>query len=127
MDVEGIDTELRHALAAQDRHLDMRPGRHRVLLAPSATADLMIDLYWAADARAAVDGHSVFSAGAGATKVGTALGGAATLFSDPHDPAPDMSCADFEISAASSGTSSPFDNGLPLPARNGSPTATWST
>jgi predicted Zn-dependent protease len=115
VDVPAVDDQLRQALDWQSRTVAVTPGRHPVLLSPSAAADLMVELYWSADARTALDGQSVFSAPGGGTRVGEQLGGAVSLVSDPADPAADdMGCAPFEISAASSQSSSTFDNGLAL-------------
>jgi len=48
--------------------------------------------------------------------VGHSFGTGFTLSSDPTDPDPSMTCAPFEVTAASSQMSSVFDNGSPLSA-----------
>jgi len=112
--VSALDAGLRQALAWQGRTVGVAPGRHPTLLSPSAVADLMVDLYWSADARSAIDGSSVF-ARPGGTRVGERLGSPSlTLSSDPADPVPGMRCADFEVALSASGSASPADNGLPL-------------
>lgn len=115
VDVAAVGHLLRTGLEQQRTTLAATPGRQRVILSPSATADLMIDLYFAADARAALDGRSVF-AGPTGPRIGEQIGGDVTLSSDPHHPAASMACGPFEVTAASSDSSSVFDNGLPLTA-----------
>ena len=114
VDLTSVEEELRRGLADQATVMDVSPGRHRVILAPSATADLMIELYWAADARAALEGRSVFAAAPGATRIGETLAPGITLGSDPNDRGPAMACRPFEVATASSDSSSTFDNALPL-------------
>ncbi len=114
VELDDIDRQLRQRLSWQKRRVDVAPGRHRVLLSPSAVADLMIDLYWSADAQSAIQGRSAFSRPGGGTRVGEHLGGDVTLFSDPRADDPSLECGTFVTAAASSSTSSPFDNGLPL-------------
>ena len=115
IDITAMDADLRRSLALQGRHVDVAPGRQPVLLSDSAVADLMIDLYWAADARSALDSASVFAARDGGTKLGAILADTAvTLSSDPTDSASGMACAPFEVCAAPSPSATPFDNGLPL-------------
>ncbi len=113
VDVAAVTARLRAGLAHQARPVAVGPGRQTVILTPSATADLMVDLYFAADARAALDGRSVFSGPAG-PRLGEFLGAGVRLASDPADPEPGMRCAPFEVVAASSDTASVFDNGLPV-------------
>lgn len=113
IDVEAVTADLHTALVHQRTHIDVAPGRHRVILTPSATADLMIDMYFAADARSAIEGRSVF-AGASGPRLSDRLGVDATLSSDPADTAAGMACAPFELTVAASDSSSPYDNGLPL-------------
>ncbi len=117
VDVAAMEADLQHSLALQGHQIQIDPGRHRVLLSPSAVADLMIELYWSADARSAIDGRSVFSAAGGGTRVGETISDSPiTLSSNPADAEPGMACADFEVSAAPSESSTPFDNGLGLGA-----------
>lgn len=104
----GLAADLRH----QRRSITVTPGRRRVILSPSATADLMIDLYWSADARSAGEGRSVFAGPDGRTRIGERLGTGVTLASDPSDPT--MPTADFECVVADSDSASVADNGLPL-------------
>ncbi len=113
VDLPSLDTRLRRALDWQGTRVEVEPGRQPVLLSPSATADLMIELYWAADAREAGEGRSAFSRPGGGTRLGDRLGPAGLhLLSDPALPG--LGTADFVTAAASSGTASVFDNGLPL-------------
>ena len=55
------------------RRIDVAPGRQRVLLSPSAAADMLIYLLWSAGARDAVEGRSAFSRHGGGTRVGERL------------------------------------------------------
>ena len=114
LDVAAIADGLRADLANQGGPCQISPGRQRVILSPSATADLMIDMYYAADARSALEGRSVFAGADGHTRIGERIGGSVTLSSDPADPG--MACVPFEVTAASSDSASTFDNGLPLAA-----------
>lgn len=113
VDVAAVAEELRTALTHQLTDVAVAPGRHRVILTPSATADLMIDMYYAADARSAIEGRSVF-AGPSGPRLGERVGVDLTLSSDPADPAPGMACTPFEVTVASTDSSSTYDNGLPL-------------
>lgn len=114
VDVAAVDDLLRRQLSWQSRRMDVAPGRHTVLLSPSAVADLMVDLYWSADAQSAAEGRSVFSRPGGGVRVGEQLGGDLTLSSDPSPDDPTMACTPFVTAAASSAMSSPFDNGIAL-------------
>jgi len=113
VDVPAVDTELARRLAWSARTVELPPGRYDTVLPPSAVADLMIDLYWAAEARAAHDGHSVFSRPGGGTRVSERLTGLPlTLRSDPA--APGLSASPF-LAVHQSGTDrSVFDNGARL-------------
>jgi len=113
LDLTGSSQEIRRGLAAQARHVDVSPGRHRVLLSPSAAADLLVYLLWSAGALDAVEGHSAFSAGEGRTLVGQQVSEAPFwLRSDPG--AQGLQCADHVRSTTSGPLSSAFDAGLPL-------------
>ena len=69
------------------------PGRQRVLLSPSAAADMLIYLLWSAGARDAVEGRSAFSRPGGGTRVGDRLASLPVwLRSDPA--AAGLECAD---------------------------------
>ncbi len=116
VNLDAVGAGLADRLTWQQRQVNVAPGRHTVLLAPSAVADLMIDLYWSADAESALDGRSAFAAPGGGTRVGDALGEGLTLSSNPHHSNPSMRCADFVTAVAATSTSSPFDNGVAVPA-----------
>ena len=84
-----------------------------VLLSPSCVADLMLRLYHAAGARAALDGEAVFGRSGGGTRLGERLSPAPlTLRSDPFEAG--LECAPFAIARASDDRVSVFDNGLEL-------------
>ncbi len=111
MDLAGTPAEIRSGLAAQARHVDVPPGRQRVLLSPSAAADMLIYLLWSAGARDAVEGRSAFSRHGGGTRVGDQLASLPVwLRSDPV--AAGLECADHVQDTVSSGASSAFDAGL---------------
>jgi predicted Zn-dependent protease len=115
MDLAGTPTEVRRGLAAQMTHVDVAPGRQRVLLSSSAAADMLIYLLWSAGARDAVEGRSAFSRHGGGTRVGDQLGTLPVLLrSDPA--AAGLECADHVQDVVSSSLSSTFDTGLPRAA-----------
>ena len=111
MDLAGTPAEVRRGLAAQQTRIDVAPGRQRVLLSPSATADMLIYLLWSAGARDAVEGRSAFSRHGGGTLVGDRLAPLPFwLRSDPS--AAGLECADHVQDTVSSAMSSTFDAGL---------------
>jgi predicted Zn-dependent protease len=115
VDVAAIEAGLARRLAWGQRRVDLPAGRYETLLPPSAVADLMVYLYWSADARNALDGRTVFSRPGGGTRVGDQLASVpVTLRSDPREPG--LACAPFVLAAMSSRRISAFDNGLPLHA-----------
>ena len=113
IDVAGADLELRQGLEWQATRVDIEPGRHTAVLSPSATADLIIDLYWSSMARDAAEGRSVWSKAGGGTRIGDSVGDVrVTLSSDPSWAG--LQAIPFATAVASSAASSVFDNGLPL-------------
>ena len=87
IDVEGLTADLSRRLGWATRAIELPPGRYQTILPPSAVADMMIPLYWAAIARNAYDGRTVFSRPGGQTRVGERLTGTdVTLRSDPGEP-----------------------------------------
>lgn len=113
VDVSALGDGLAQRLEWAKNRVDLPAGRYETLLPPSAVADLMIYLYWSAEARDALDGRSVFAKPGGGTRVGEVLGALpVSLSSDPG--AEGVSCAPFVTAHASSRGNSVFDNGLPL-------------
>ena len=113
VDIPRLAEEVSARLEWARRRVDLPAGRYQTLLPPSAVADLMICLYWAAGARDAHDGETVFSRPGGGTRVGDRLGDeAVTIRSDPA--APFLQCPPFVLAHRSSSTQSVYDNGLPL-------------
>jgi predicted Zn-dependent protease len=111
--VEQIADEVTRRLGWYDRTVAVDPGRHDVLLPPTAAADLLVYQYWSSAARDAAEGRTVFSRPGGGTRIGDTLSDAPlSLFSDPSHPG--IQCAPFVATAESSSTESVFDNGLPL-------------
>ncbi len=108
------------AVAAQTRDLELQqhreplePGRHPVILTPSAVADLLLYLSWSTGGRDAVEGHSVFAKPGGGTRVGEQLTARdLTLFADPRYQG--LECAASLAVEANSSMESVFDNGLAL-------------
>ena len=108
-----MDQALAQRLGWSRRKVDVPAGRYDCVLPPTAVADLMIYAYWSAGARDAHDGHSVFSARGGGTRIGEPLTTKPVqLFSDPDYLG--LEAAPFVTASASSNESSVFDNGLPL-------------
>ena len=115
VDVEALEAQLTRRLAWAGRKVDLPAGRYETLLPPSAVADLMIPLTWAAGGRDAKEGRTVFAKPGGQTRVGEKLARLPlTLRSDPAHPG--LEAAPFVVAHASGGDSSVFDNGLPLAA-----------
>lgn len=114
VDLEAARRELSRSLDWQARTLEIPPGRHRTILTPGAVGDLMVDLWWSATAREAVEGRSVFSGtGPAGTRLGEQLSSLPLdLVSDPADEV--IPASPFLVSAASSDHSSAFDSGAAL-------------
>ncbi|WP_380168182.1 metallopeptidase TldD-related protein [Jannaschia sp. R86511] len=114
VDVDALAAQVEQGLAWQARRVDVTPGRHRVLLPPSAVADLMGEWLWSGDARTASEGRGVFARPGGGTRVGERLTEVpVTVRDDPHHPV--LGTSD-RLSTTSTGpTASVFDNGLPVP------------
>lgn len=113
VDVSALHGELDRRLAWAARRVDLPAGRYDTVLPPSAVADLLIYLYWSAEAKGAHEGRTVFSRAGGGTRVGDRLSDhSLTLRSDPV--APGMECAPFLTALQSGSGRSVFDNGSPL-------------
>jgi predicted Zn-dependent protease len=113
IDPEAVNRQAQERLALQSGREDAQPGRHRVILTPSAVADLLIYLAWSASGRDAVEGHNVFSRPGGATRLGEALTARRLdLYADPKDA--ELTVAPTAVVDANSSMESVFDNGLPL-------------
>jgi predicted Zn-dependent protease len=113
VDALALDATLEQRLGWAERRVDLPAGRYDTILPPAAIADLMIDAYWYAGARDAVDGQSVYSHPGGGTRIGESMAReGVTLFSDPAYPS--LGCAPFAVVESSGDDESVFDNGLPL-------------
>jgi predicted Zn-dependent protease len=113
VDVASVHDDLERRLGWAARRVDLPPGRYETILPPSAVADLMVSLYWAADGRDAHEGRTVFSRPGAASRVGERLSEAPiTLFSDPSRPG--LGCPPFLLASLSRSDRSVFDNGAPL-------------
>jgi predicted Zn-dependent protease len=105
--------ELATRLGWGRRRIDLPAGRYDTVLPPTAVADLMIDLYWAAGARVAHEGQSVYSRPSGGTRIGEQLvSPGVRVYSDPAYPG--LQCSDFVVASGSSNETSVYDNGLAL-------------
>ncbi|GFJ76794.1 metallopeptidase TldD-related protein [Phytohabitans houttuyneae] len=112
LDLDAAYDGARRRLGWWRRRVALPTGEYEVLLTPSCVADLMLRLYKAADARATLDGRTVFAADGGGTRAGERLAPAPlTLHSDPRKPG--LECAPFTV-ARGTGAASVYDNGLPL-------------
>ena len=113
VDALALDAELAQRLSWATRKVDLPAGRHDTILPPTAVSDLMISAYWAASARQAFDGQSVYSRRGGGTRIGERLTDRPVqVFSDPaYDR---LQARPFVAAASSDETESVFDNGLPL-------------
>ena len=115
VDALAMEAELEQRLAWGERRVDLPAGRYDTILPPSAVADLMIDAYWYAGARAAHEGQSVYSRRGGGTRLGERLAAPGVrLFSDPAHPG--LECSPFAVTGSSDDDHSVFDNGLALDA-----------
>jgi len=113
VDAHQMATELATRLDWGRRRIDLPAGRYDTILPPTSVADLMIDLYWAAGARVANEGQSVYSRPGGGTRIGEQLvSHGVTVFSDPTYAG--LECAPFVLASGSSNETSVYDNGLPL-------------
>jgi predicted Zn-dependent protease len=113
VDALAMESALAERLGWASRRVDLPPGRYDTILPPTAVADLMIYAYWAAGARDAHDGQSVYSRRGGGTRIGETMTRAeVTLYSDPAYPG--LECAPHAVVEASGNDDSVFDNGLPL-------------
>jgi predicted Zn-dependent protease len=110
INIATLDHELERRLGWARRRISLPAGRYETLLPPSAVADLMLQMYFAAGARDAADGRTVFSRPGGGTRIGDTLTSVpVTLRSDPA--ATGLACAPFVIARTSDATASVFDNG----------------
>ena len=113
VELEPLEETVRRGLGWAARRVDVAPGRHDVLLPPSAVADLMLFLAGAASGRESEEGRTVFSKPGGGTRLGELLAPLGfDLWSDPAEPG--LECAPFFVTSVSSADTSVFDNGLPL-------------
>ncbi len=114
VDVAAAYAETSNQLGWARRRVDLPPGRYETLLPPGAVADLLIYTYWTANARSAEEGHNVFTAGDGKTRIGETLSTLPiTLKSDPHYPG--LETVPFvAFTSSEDETSWTFDLGVPI-------------
>lgn len=114
VDVDALAAEVEQGLAWQARRVEVAPGRHDVVLPPSASGDVLGEWLLSADARTASEGRGVFARPEGGTRVGERLTTAAlTVRDDPHHPA--LGTSDIVSTTSTDGLSSVFDTGLAVP------------
>jgi predicted Zn-dependent protease len=113
IELRSLEDAVEQGLGWSARRLEVAPGRHEVLLPPSAVADLMIFLVDAASGRESEEGRTVFSRPGGGTRLGDTLSPLPfELWSDPGETG--LECMPFLATSASSADVSVFDNGLEL-------------
>ncbi len=109
----AMGEELSTRLSWSKRKIDLPPGRYEVIMPPSAVADLMLELYMAADGTETQDGGTIFSGRGNTSRSDRPFCNSGTsLYSDPYDA--DMSCHNVFVTASSGSDSSVFDNGQQL-------------
>ncbi|MBI1758061.1 MAG: TldD/PmbA family protein [Actinobacteria bacterium] len=111
VDVAGLDARLARRLGWAANRIELPAGRYETILPPTAVADLMIYMYWMANARDADEGRTVFSRRGGGSRIGDRLAELPLrLASDPV--AEGLACAPFLSTTTSGSAQSVFDNGL---------------
>jgi predicted Zn-dependent protease len=113
IDLHEMFETLRRRLDWAARRIDMPAGSYEVLLEPSPAADLAISAYSFMTRRDADEGRSPYSKPGGGTLIGERLFGDVSLYSDPSEPG--IEATPFHYGVESTGATSVFDNGLPLP------------
>ncbi len=107
------DADLSRRLAWSKKRTELPPGRYEVIMPPSAVADLMIELYAAADAKEVCEGGTVFSNPQGDSLLGKQIGQPGfSLCSDPYDD--QLSCKTTFVTTSNGSDTSIFDNGAGL-------------
>ena len=114
VDVHALAGEVLQGLQWQGRRVDVAPGRHRVVLSPSASADVLGEWLFSADARTAADGRGVFARPGGGTRLGERLTDARlTVRDDPGHPL--LGTSDVVSATSTDAFGSVFDTGLVVP------------
>ena len=120
-DADVLVERIRRQLDWQGTHVDVQPGRHTVVLTPSAVADLSVDLLWSSGARDAAEGRTALHDPhrPSSTKVGELIcDPRVTLASNPRASSPSMmACTPFALTPVSSRYASVLDNGRDLGAQ----------
>ena len=118
LDVAEVVAEASTRLDWAAVKIELPPGAYETLLPPGPVADLLIYMYWTANARNAEEGRNVFAAGEGQTRIGQRLSPLPiTLKSDPLYPGLEtVPFVDFAYTEDE--TSWMFDGGAPLRATN---------
>lgn len=112
VDPQALLGTLQQRLAWSERRLELPAGHYEVLFEPSCTADMALGAYGFMNRRDADEGRSPYSSPDGGTRLGQRLFGDVTMYSDPREPG--VSTTPFQVTTASSGDASVFDNGLPI-------------
>jgi predicted Zn-dependent protease len=116
VDIAEVCAEAGTRLGWADVKIDLPPGPYETLLPPGPVADLLIYMYWTANARNAEEGRNVFAAGEGRTRIGESLSPLPiTLKSDPFYPG--LETVPFvSFTYTEDETSWMFDGGAPIAA-----------
>ena len=111
VDIAELHTGLTIQLGWAQNRIELAPGRYETLLPPGAVADLLVYMYWTANARDAEEGRNVFAGPDRTTRIGETLSPLPiTLLSDPRYPG--LETIPFVADPVSSdGTSWTFDAG----------------
>lgn len=116
LDFTAVLNELRTRLRWSSTRLALPAGRYNTILPPSAVADLTLDAYWAASARQALDGQSVYGTTEGEIRWGEVFARPGVhLYSDASGGAyPSLRASDVVVESRSSEMGSIYDNGISL-------------
>jgi predicted Zn-dependent protease len=118
LDIAAVCAEASTRLGWAEVKIELPPGPYETLLPPGPVADLLIYMYWNANARNAEEGRNVFTAGDGRTRIGETLSQLPIrLTSDPLYPG--LEAVPFvSFTSTEDETSWMFDGGAPIPATN---------
>ena len=112
VDLRAMLDTLEQRLAWAARRIEMPAGHYEVLLQPSCASDLAISSYLYMTRRDADEGRSPYAKPGGGTRIGERLFGDVSMHSDPAEAR--IGATPFHFGVDSGGTTSVFDNGVPL-------------
>jgi len=86
LDFEKLSDQVISKCIRSAHPAELKPGKYTVILEPAATADLIANLTYFMDARAADEGRSFFSRKGGGNLIGERVcSGSVNIYSDPSD------------------------------------------